>query len=640
MSIELSRLTPVLLLGLSVIGATPTPAAETAEPPAIVLTQAPPPEGATQTAPPPEGATENTPPPEENKKKYDKRQREPVEQRQPPPQQGAAQDQAKEQRRQQREQQKALQQQQRQQQLQENERGAAERDQQKKQDYETRRQELQQKKAGQEQQRQQQLQENERRAAERDQQKKQDYETRRQELQQKKAGQEQQRQQQQLQENERRAAERDQLQKQDLERRRLEAESQKAAQEQKRLKYQQENNGNRPPPEQNRNVDRRDGEPPVVIGVPPPPRDGGAPAVVPTNDPNRRYEKDRRRDGVRPPVAQEELRRSYVQPKRQARSFEDVKRNRRERVIKNGNVRVIEEADRRVIVRQDNRSFIRHDETERFRRIAPDARTIRRADGTSTTFITRHGGVRIYDVTDRNGRLLYRYRRYPDGREVILIDNRRYYRRDKDRNRDVLIGAGIGLLIGSAVALAEPQVRIPRDRYIVDYDRASDDDLYEALTAPPIERLDRGYSLDEVRYSRTLRDRMRRIDLDTVTFDFGSWEVGPDQERALERVAEGINRALETNPDEIVMIEGHTDAVGSVEDNLTLSDRRAQSVAEILTTAFGVPPENLVTQGYGEEQLKVPTDGPERLNRRITVRRIGPLLSGKFEEPSAYDDRR
>ncbi len=630
MSIELSRLTPVLLIGLSIVGATPTSAAEATEPPAIVLAQ----------APPPEGATENPPPPEENKKKNDKRQRDPVEKRQSPPQQGGGQDAAKEQRRLQREQQKALQQQQqRQQQLQQNQNRAAERDQQKKQEFERRRLELEQKKAGQDQQRQQQLQENQRRAAERDQLQKQELEKRRLDLEQKKAAQDQQRQQQ-LQENQRRAAERDQLQKQEIEKRRLEAESQKAAQEQQRVKNQQEKDRARLPNDPNPNVDRRDVNRPAVVGVPPPARDGGPPAVVPTNDPNRRVSKDWRRDGVRPPVAQEELRRSYVQPKRQARSFDDVKRNRRERFINNGNVRVIEEADRRVIVRQDNRSFIRHDETERFRRIAPDARTIRRADGTSTTFITRHGGVRIYDVTDRNGRLLYRYRRYPDGREVILIDNRRYYRRDRDRNRDVLIGAGIGLLIGSAVALAEPQVRIPRDRYIVDYDQASDDDLYEALTAPPIERLDRGYSLDEVRYSRSLRDRMRRIDLETVTFDFGSWEVGPDQERALERVAESINRALETNPDEIIMIEGHTDAVGSQEDNLTLSDRRAQSVAEILTTAFGVPPENLVTQGYGEEQLKVPTDGPERLNRRITVRRIGPLLSGKFEEPAAYDDRR
>ncbi|MBY0226568.1 MAG: OmpA family protein [Hyphomicrobium sp.] len=350
---------------------------------------------------------------------------------------------------------------------------------------------------------------------------------------------------------------------------------------------------------------------------------------------------DRRRDNIeaqrdgdrdRHRVRRQQIRESYRQAPAQQRSFDDLKRKRRERSIADGKLRVIEEPDRRVIVKQDNRTFIRHDESERFRRIAPDARTIRRADGTSTTFMTRRGGVRIYDVTDRHGRLLYRYRRYPSGREVVLIDNRRYYRRDSNRTRDVLIGAGIGLFIGSAIALSAPEVRIPRDRYIVDYGRASDDDLYEALTAPPIERLERGYSLEEIRYSPHLRDRMRRIDLDTVTFDFGSWEVGPDQGRALDRLADGINRVLARNPDEIFMIEGHTDAVGSQEDNLTLSDRRAQSVAEILTTEYGVAPENLVTQGYGEEQLKIPTDGPERANRRIAVRRIGPLLSGRFDD--------
>ena len=340
----------------------------------------------------------------------------------------------------------------------------------------------------------------------------------------------------------------------------------------------------------------------------------------------------------------EEVRKNYSRNPRQERSFEELKRNRRERTVAGGKLRVIEEPDRRTIVKQDDRVFIRHDESERFRRISPDARTIRRADGTSTTFMTRRGGVRIYDVTDRHGRLLYRYRRYPNGREVVLIDNRRYYRRDGNRTRDVLIGAGIGLLVGSAIALAAPDVRIPREEYIVDYGLASEDDLYEALTAPPVDDLERGYSLEEVRYSRNLRDRMRRIDLDTVTFDFGSWEVGPDQARALDRLANGILRMLERNPDEIVMIEGHTDAVGSEEDNLTLSDRRAQSVAEILTTEFGVPPENLVTQGYGEEQLKIPTSGPERANRRIAVRRIGPLLTGRFEDerysgPPPADDR-
>ena len=75
------------------------------------------------------------------------------------------------------------------------------------------------------------------------------------------------------------------------------------------------------------------------------------------------------------------------------------------------------------------------------------------------------------------------------------------------------------------------------------------------------------------------------------------------------------------------MIEGHTDAVGSDVDNLTLSDRRAQAVAEILSSVFGVPPENLVTQGYGEQYLKISTQDAERQNRRVAVRRITPLMS-------------
>ena len=58
-----------------------------------------------------------------------------------------------------------------------------------------------------------------------------------------------------------------------------------------------------------------------------------------------------------------------------------------------------------------------------------------------------------------------------------------------------------------------------------------------------------------------------------------------------------MKRILDRNPDEVYLIEGHTDAVGSDIDNLSLSDRRASAVAQVLTDTFGVPPENLVTQG-------------------------------------------
>ncbi len=79
---------------------------------------------------------------------------------------------------------------------------------------------------------------------------------------------------------------------------------------------------------------------------------------------------------------------------------------------------------------------------------------------------------------------------------------------------------------------------------------------------------------------------MRRVDLDDITFDFGSWEVNPSQYGKLDRIARAMRRIIDRNPDEVFMIEGYTDAVGSPDDNLSLSDRRAQSVAEVLSEQF------------------------------------------------------
>ena len=72
---------------------------------------------------------------------------------------------------------------------------------------------------------------------------------------------------------------------------------------------------------------------------------------------------------------------------------------------------------------------------------------------------------------------------------------------------------------------------------------------------------------------------------------------------------------------------GDTDD-GGIRANLSLSDRRAESVANILTQTYMVPPENLVTQGYGAQVLKVPTQEALRENRRVAIRRITPLLAG------------
>ncbi|MGA7327348.1 MAG: OmpA family protein, partial [Rhodomicrobium sp.] len=162
-----------------------------------------------------------------------------------------------------------------------------------------------------------------------------------------------------------------------------------------------------------------------------------------------------------------------------------------------------------------------------------------------------------------------------------------------------------------------------------------EDDFYAALSAGPVEPLDRSFSLDEVLASVGLRERMRSISLDSINFEFGSWDVGPDQAVIIEPVAAVMRDMANQNPGEVFLIEGHTDAVGSDIDNLSLSDRRAEAIAAVLSERFGIPRENLVTQGYGKQFLLIPTDAPERRNRRVVIRRITPLLQGDSDRYSS-----
>jgi outer membrane protein OmpA-like peptidoglycan-associated protein len=279
------------------------------------------------------------------------------------------------------------------------------------------------------------------------------------------------------------------------------------------------------------------------------------------------------------------------------------------RQTEEGGRTIIREPDRVIVRENDGRFFIRHDEGERFRYNARDVRVERRGND-NVTIVMRPDGGRVVTVLDDNGRLVRRSRVMPDGREIIIIDDR-------------------GPYTGNYfVDLPPPVIRIPRERYIVDTEVATPALIFEALMAPPIERLERPYTLDEIRYSPAVRERMPRVDIDTINFEFGSWEIGPDQVNLLAGIADVISRAIAANPQEVFLIEGHTDAVGSDVDNLSLSDRRAESVALALTERFQIQPENLTTQGYGKQYLKIPTDGPERRNRRVTIRRITPLLAG------------
>jgi OmpA-OmpF porin, OOP family len=267
----------------------------------------------------------------------------------------------------------------------------------------------------------------------------------------------------------------------------------------------------------------------------------------------------------------------------------------------------------RIIIRDPGgQSFIRHDEGDRFRFGARDIQTQRVGNETRTVVI-RPDGTQIITAVGPDGQLMRRIRRDREGREIIIIDN---------TYRDP------GAVGGFYVDLPPPVIRIPHDRYIVDAEDAPPQLIYDTMEAPPVDRIERRYSLDEIRYSPSVRQLMPSIDLNTINFETGSWEIPSDQAARLQTIADGLNRAIQRNPREVFLIEGHTDAVGNDVDNLSLSDRRAESAAELLTQQFGVPAENLTSQGYGSQYLKEQTDGPSLINRRVTVRRITPLLNG------------
>jgi outer membrane protein OmpA-like peptidoglycan-associated protein len=292
------------------------------------------------------------------------------------------------------------------------------------------------------------------------------------------------------------------------------------------------------------------------------------------------------------------------------RRMEDFRGARQE--SDQGGRKVFTEPGRVIVVDPSGQSFIRHNEEDRFRFGARDIQT-QRVGGDTRTIVIRPDSSQIITVVGGDGQLLRRIRRDREGREIIIIDN---------SYRDPRYG------VGFYVDLPPPVIRIPYNRYIVEADEAPPDLIYETMLAPPVDRIERRYSLDEIRYSPSVRQLMPSIDLNTITFETGSWEIPPDQAARLQVVAEGLNRAITRNPREVFLIEGHTDAVGNPVDNLSLSDRRAESAAELLTQQFGVPAENLTSQGYGSQYLKEQTDGPSRINRRVTVRRITPLLNG------------
>jgi len=102
-----------------------------------------------------------------------------------------------------------------------------------------------------------------------------------------------------------------------------------------------------------------------------------------------------------------------------------------------------------------------------------------------------------------------------------------------------------------------------------------------------------------------------------VLFDFNSYALKPEAKKVLDEVASYVVNT----PYQKVVVEGHTDDVGSEDYNLKLSRQRARSVADYLI-AKGVDPEKVEVVGYGESKPKYPntTEENRAKNRRVEIK--------------------
>ncbi len=273
-------------------------------------------------------------------------------------------------------------------------------------------------------------------------------------------------------------------------------------------------------------------------------------------------------------------------------------------MINDNRQQVVSNTGDRVIVRQYDGSYVVYkDDNALLREPGSTVTTQTFRDGSTRVIVERADGSQITTIRDASGRVLQRVAYDNKGRATILID---------DMQPEIWVDVR-----------DLPRPRPNRTMIELEDQNAA---LRAAMAAADIEDLGRKFSLRQIRTIPQVRDLAPTITMNTITFASGSAAVEPSEAARLNKLGKLITDLIAENPNEMFLIEGHTDAVGSAASNLALSDRRAESVAKALTEYFDVPPENLVVQGYGESELLVPTGSDERANRRVAVRIITALL--------------
>ena len=100
-------------------------------------------------------------------------------------------------------------------------------------------------------------------------------------------------------------------------------------------------------------------------------------------------------------------------------------------------------------------------------------------------------------------------------------------------------------------------------------------------------------------------------------FDFDKADLKPESQPQVEELA----TLLQDNPDLKILVVGHTDGLGGMDYNLSLSQARAQAVAARLSSGYSIDPKRITAAGAG---MMAPvatnqTEDGRAKNRRVEI---------------------
>jgi peptidoglycan-associated lipoprotein len=133
--------------------------------------------------------------------------------------------------------------------------------------------------------------------------------------------------------------------------------------------------------------------------------------------------------------------------------------------------------------------------------------------------------------------------------------------------------------------------------------------------------LDKSQDINVVIYLSNIAETIE-LSNSNVFYDFARWDLRPEAMVSLDQLIETLN----DNPSVTIELMSHTDSRGSDEDNMVLSQKRAQSVVDYLIQK-GIDPVRLSAKGYGESQPKVVT---KRMNEQYPFLRTGLTLTETY----------